>query len=642
MKKYAKLLYSGILFLVAFIVYVITASPTIGFTDSGELASVCIKLGIGHPTGYPLFTIIGHLWSYLPLPISKIHSMNIFASFATALSAVVFFLLAYEIVYFVSTRKSKAKKVNQAKGKGKEVKVTPKVVVAEDNSYYAGGMAFVVAGLYMFARTIWAQAVAIEVYSLHLLMINIVLLFLVKGVLYKEQERNYLMIAALALGLSFANHMTTILLIPTVIFVFFKRFDDKFDFSKERLKLFATLAIPFFIGLSLYLYLPLRSMGQPEFNWGYVSRGIDKLLYHIQGKQYQVWMFTGSEVWGVNFQKFYSALPWQLGWLGLIPMIWGMIFCWIKSRDIFWVLVILVLSCLFYSLNYSIHDIDSYFATAFVALLIFAGIGLYYLGESNKKYSILVAAILPIISFMANIEENNNSNEYQVAEYTRILTENLQPNAIVISAQWDYYCSAFWYMQRVEGYRKDVSLVEKELMRRTWYPYQLKKWYPELVNQSETELQRFMKDLEQFESGKPYNQASIQANFIGLINSFIDKSYGKRPIYITLDILQTDADIAKNYEKIPEGFAFRLEKERKIYPVSLDKIDVRKFNASLKGKEGHLYDGIKTTAATNITNIARYATMTGQMELAKRAWELAYTVDPNNPTIIHGRNSIVR
>jgi hypothetical protein len=197
-------------------------------------------------------------------------------------------------------------------------------------------------------------------------------------------------------------------------------------------------------------------------------------------------------------------------------------------------------------------------------------------------------------------------------------------------------------MQRVEGYRKDVSLVEKELMRRTWYPYQLKKWYPELVNQSETELQRFMKDLEQFESGKPYNQASIQANFIGLINSFIDKSYGKRPIYITLDILQTDADIAKNYEKIPEGFAFRLEKERKIYPVSLDKIDVRKFNASLKGKEGHLYDGIKTTAATNITNIARYATMTGQMELAKRAWELAYTVDPNNPTIIHGRNSIVR
>ena len=46
--------------------YIITSPPTIYFGDSGELAAAAYNLGIGHPPGYPLFTLMEKLFSLIP------------------------------------------------------------------------------------------------------------------------------------------------------------------------------------------------------------------------------------------------------------------------------------------------------------------------------------------------------------------------------------------------------------------------------------------------------------------------------------------------------------------------------------------------------------------------------------------------
>ena len=56
--------------IVSFLVYVTTVAPDVGFTDSGELAAVCTTLGVAHPTGYPLYTLLGHVSTLLPVPLS--------------------------------------------------------------------------------------------------------------------------------------------------------------------------------------------------------------------------------------------------------------------------------------------------------------------------------------------------------------------------------------------------------------------------------------------------------------------------------------------------------------------------------------------------------------------------------------------
>ena len=56
-----------LLFILSFSTYVLTLCPTVSWYDSGELISACYNLGIAHPTGYPLYTIFGRIFSLLPL-----------------------------------------------------------------------------------------------------------------------------------------------------------------------------------------------------------------------------------------------------------------------------------------------------------------------------------------------------------------------------------------------------------------------------------------------------------------------------------------------------------------------------------------------------------------------------------------------
>ena len=85
-KKYYYLL-TGIF---VFIVYLFTLAPSVVQIDSGELATVQAMLGIAHPTGYPLFTIIGYLFSLIPLPFTKIFQLNLLAALYASAGVSVF------------------------------------------------------------------------------------------------------------------------------------------------------------------------------------------------------------------------------------------------------------------------------------------------------------------------------------------------------------------------------------------------------------------------------------------------------------------------------------------------------------------------------------------------------------------------
>jgi len=68
LKKY----FAFITGIIVFTIYLYTLSPSISGGDSSELAAVQATLGIAHPTGYPLFTMIGYFFSLLPIPFTTI------------------------------------------------------------------------------------------------------------------------------------------------------------------------------------------------------------------------------------------------------------------------------------------------------------------------------------------------------------------------------------------------------------------------------------------------------------------------------------------------------------------------------------------------------------------------------------------
>ena len=44
-------------------IYVAILAPTVVDLDSPELSAAALTLGVPHPTGYPLFMLLGHAWT---------------------------------------------------------------------------------------------------------------------------------------------------------------------------------------------------------------------------------------------------------------------------------------------------------------------------------------------------------------------------------------------------------------------------------------------------------------------------------------------------------------------------------------------------------------------------------------------------
>ena len=591
MKKYIPFLISFF----ALIIYSLTAFQTLTFTDNGELAAVAVSLGISHPTGYPIFTILANLWSHLPLGIDIIYKLNLFSSFLIATS--LFFL--YKTIDLI-----------QDQFKPKEL---TKIILSSSITL-----------IFAFGNLIWQQAGTFEVYPLHILFLILIVYNTLK--LIFDYSEKTLLILFFLFGLSFTNHLTTILLTPSLLFLLI--FDNNFKIRKLSKKTYLTGFGLFFLALSVYLYLPIRSSMDPLFNWGDVSRDFDKFLYHVQGKQYQVWMFSGSEAMKENLAKLPDMLWNQFQFL-LFPILLGLYYSFKKSRYIFVFLLLSAITTTLYSINYTIHDIDPYFSLLILSLTIFSVYGMIWLIKGNA-YLKYVPILIFISVILSNLGDNNNSENNSVETYTNNMVDNLEPNAIILSAQWDFWASAFWFKQKIQNYRSDVILIEKELLRRTWYPAQLLKWYPELKS-SKPELDRYMTQLELFEAEKPYNQMEIQTSFISLLKSFIDRHISERPIYLTLDILQTEPELTKSYILKPEGLAFRVYKEEPTNHIS--KLENLNLGSILNKEEehlNHLDEGMRQFIATTYINLGRLHITQNQFDSARVAAQKALLFDNTN------------
>lgn len=578
-----KKLFLALSFVLPFIIYILTLAPDVYFTDSGELASVATTLGIAHPTGYPLFTLVGYLWSNL-LPWSAIYNLNLMAAFFTAGSALFLYLNVLNIC-----------------NNFRFVKKVGRVTNALDNHLLS---LFITLG-YSFALTTWQQATSVEVYSLQLFIVNVFLFIVLKAYYSEAKSDKYLILSGLILGLGFANHLTSFMLIPAGLIIFFAK-TKKYD-SKAKYKLLAIVVASTLLGVMLYLYLPLRSAQSPVFNWGEVHRSFDKFMYHVTGAQYQVWMFSGDDtIWKGNLKLFFELIPSQITWIGIVFSFYGLYVLYRGDKVVLSVLLSTALLCVFYSMNYSIHDIDSYFVTAYIVLAIIVAISAKQLVNHNNKL-IYLFAFIPLFNLYSNYEKADLSDDKTVSEYYRLVTQSAQKDAIIISSQWDFWVSAFWYKDKIEGKRSDIILIEKELLRRTWYVNSLQQWYPEIYSQNKNEIELYQEQLEKFEANENYDPALIQGRFVGMINSFIDKNYDKSPIYVTVDILQSDPDIAKNYIKIPEGLLIRLSRVEDNIQMDYSKFDVTSLARSVNAKDDELHNMTKSIALLNLKAALNYS-----------------------------------
>ena len=607
--------------LIVFIIYIITAAPSVVQIDSGELAAVQVILGIAHPTGYPLFTMVGYLFSLIPLPISKIYQLNLLAAIYCSAGIAIFVytaklvldnLEAFSIkIIKVSKRKKRNKRDNNEKNESvQSISETVKYIVS-----IASG--FVLA----FNEVYWLQSTSVEVYSLHILLINSIILFLIKGYLCRGDDNSnsdikFWIIFSVFLALGFSNHMTTLLIIPGVAFLFFMKY--KFNSSSVK-KILIMLGVFIPILVLIYLYLPIRASQDPVINWGNPI-DLEKFIRHITGKQYQVWLFTSTVAAKKQLVYFVEGLPGQLS-VGLILSGIGIIFSYVGARKFFWFLIISFLFTVLYSINYEIHDIDSYFLLAHITLCFFSVFGLLTLFRVRVKKNLILPLIISIafvtIQFLSNFNKADQSNVYTYEDYTHAILNSVSEESVIFSYQWDFFISASYYFQFAEEYRNDIAVVDKELLRRSWYFDQLNRDYPNLFTDMNDDVNRFREALIPFERSENFNPNLLERLYRKLMTDLVLTNVKKRDFYIAPEVVEQEMQrgefvLPKDYKLVPDLLLFKVVNGDEYVPAADPDFKIR-----ISEKRNYYIDKIEYFIGSMLARRAMYELQNNKQERAK-------------------------
>jgi len=592
-------LMTGLVSAVAFGVYMVTMCRSVSFIDAGELAAVACILGIAHPTGYPLFTLTAHVAQWFSFGGNQIVVLNGFSALVVALAVGVFSRTALML--------------------GRLAGVRVRLLVRS-----ASGLASL---LLAFSTTVWAQSVAIEVYGLHLFLILLTILQLLKG--YEENRGGNseiprsLLAAAFLLGLSFANHLTTLLLVPAALTLYVRQYGLRRSALTRAVKLLPL----FLLGLSLYLYLPLRAVALPPVHWGYPAE-VERLFWHISGKQYRNWMFSGFDSASKQFSYFTGHFSSEFNWIVIAVLLYGLLRLYRADKTLFWFFTVAFAGCVAYSINYDISDIDSYFLLAYLASGTFVFFGILALlemawrgyGAAVRIGSIIVLLVLPALQIAGNYSSVNESDNFLTEDYTRTVFSNTEPNALIITYQWDYFFSPSLYYQTVKKERPDVTIVDKELLRRSWYYIHLKSRFPWLIKHSQRKVDAFLVELNKFEHDMPYDPRMIEQRYVEMINDLIDKSMGERPVYVGPEI---EPEFGARFSRVPSGLMFRLSANPDSVEIATPHVSYR--NASINTR---LTLGIRGLYAKMLTSTGMLFLRQNRHSDARYCLENAIAIDP--------------
>ena len=466
----------AVAFLLPLGTYLTTMARGLVWGDGIELATVSATLGIAHPTGYPLFTIVGHLFTHLPFG-SVISRMTFFCALSVAGSSCLLYGLLLRWIRW-------------------QPRLSPGF----------SPRALALAGALTFAWSLgpWSHATVTEVYAFQL-MIQLTALDLAFRALH-EESRWALSLLALTLGLGMTHHMLTLALFPFLIAaVLFWVGRLRLEPWVGKFRLVAGLAGLFLLGLLPLLYVPLRASQAPRLSWGDPSN-LERWFQTLRGGSYLEERFLRQQP-GILFDwaslgdhltgRLFDLTDYLVGQIvsaqvrsveiGLLLLAVGTVLFGLGMHRIFrrqrayavaWTAALGLY--LFVLLTYNIRDIADYQLGFFGLVWPVFWLGLVETAryssrpppswsEGVPRRSLnWVVLMLPLTLLIANFRTADRSHSDLADAYASRLLASLPRDAILLT-DGDYSTASAWYQQEVEGQRGDVLVYCLNFLAQPWY-----------------------------------------------------------------------------------------------------------------------------------------------------------------------------
>jgi len=585
------MLCAGAVVLASLATYVATLAPTVTLVDSGELIVAAQSLGVAHPPGFPLYVLLAHLATLLPIGSIATRVNLASAVFATLAVAVVAFLTA-EMLRGISLQSAAGERSPDRRRGG------------DTSGIGAGALwlpATTAALLLAFSRTLWSYATVAEVYTLNTLLVAVVLLLVFRWrydvtTSPKSTTDRRLYAAAWVFGLALGvHHVTVLLTLPAIAFLVYA--SRRRVFTSKVLILATIWAL---VGLTVYVYLPIAAARAPILDWG-DPRTLQRFWWHISGRQFQAYFSLSPQSVRSQLAAFMSITIREFGpwWcpaaLGFALAGFHALFR--RDRPAFWFLLLVIAADLLYASTYEIaEDKAAYFIPAFVALVLAAGCGAHFAmeiaGAARWRHAARVAGaallLVPLLAWAGNVRFNNHHRDFIAHDYADNILETIRPDGMLLTLDWQVY-SPMLYVRAIEGARRDTVVVDLNLLRRSWYFDYLEREYPRLIEQTRAEVDAFLEDLRRWEQDPALYQRDrmlnerIDTRFTAMILAFIGTQLGTAPVYVTQDVVLTNEAqgsrltkaLMTAYQLVPQGLVFQLFADRVFHEPAAPQLRTR-------------------------------------------------------------------
>lgn len=419
---------SGVLLMV----YGLTLAPDLswahGSYDGGELITAAATLGVPHPPGYPVYVVLGKLFSIVPVG-SIAFRLNAMSAIAVATAAG---LLA-ALLFLRSQVKSGAA-----------------ALIA-----IGGGVSFGLLPL------IWNQATVAEVYGLDLAFVA-AFLFCLVGLRAP-------IAAGVFLGLSVVSHPTSLLLVPLAL-------------SLTPRDQWHRLAAGSAAGLAPLMLLPILARSGSPVIWGEPDT-LEGWWWLVSGSLYRANLRLPLTLLDA-FASAQRASIWAAPLLILAGLTLPAVAARLDSRQraLVWPLGLTIALYGAFVLLYQTPDAYVLLAPALLLLV--------FLLMDALPVPPRLAVLFPILMLVAGLQQQSLRQDGTVrALATSVLTA--APEQAIVLTPGDRTVFTMWYFQHVEGLRNDIILVDQNLFAFDWYRAQIRAGHPDLAGLDSDDVDRF-------------------------------------------------------------------------------------------------------------------------------------------------------
>ncbi|XP_032865699.2 transmembrane protein 260 isoform X4 [Tyto alba] len=445
--------------------YTATLPPALPGGDAGELITAAYELGVAHPPGYPLFTLLAKVATGL-LPLgSPAYRVNLLCGLLGAAAASLLFYTVFRL-----------------------------------SGSYAGGI--LAAGVFSFSRLTWQWSIAAEVFSLNNLFVGLLMALTVH---FEEastaKERSKISkLGAFCCGLSLCNQHTIVLYIACIVPWILSQLFRKTELSLGHL---LKLGLCFLAGLLPYLYLPASSyLNRARWTWGDQTtfRGF---LTHFLREEYGTFNLAKSETGSSMREMLVFQLAHTKSELSLPVLALALVACVStalptkqqKSLVIWLFAGMLCLYSLFFAWRANLDItkplflgvVERFWLQSSAVVAVLAGLGLATLPSAGSAV-LEGSRVLPWLEWLsalalvtsqvwANYSTCDQSNNYVVDKFARNLLSSMPVGAVIL-LRGDLPGNALRYLHYCEGMRPDITLVDQEMMTYEWYLPKLAKHLP--------------------------------------------------------------------------------------------------------------------------------------------------------------------